>query len=138
MINLMDAWDFSVIACAIRKHEHRTRYGLNARDPYLFALEILVERFTMHLNECGVSGHIIAESRRSDLDREFISTYDNLRIQGTGPKGRYIRAANIQTRISGVHLRKKRDNIAGLQLADFVLSPIETVAKPDGMVSEGI
>ena len=41
MINLMDAWDFSVIACSIRKHEHRTRYGLNARDPYLFALEIL-------------------------------------------------------------------------------------------------
>ena len=92
----------------------------------------------MHLNECGVSGQIISESRRSDLDREFISTYDNLRTQGTGPKGRYIRAADIQTRIAGVNLRKKRDNIAGLQLADFVLSPIETVAKPDGMVSEGI
>ena len=91
----------------------------------------------MHLNECGVSGQIIAESRRSDLDREFINTYDNLRTQGTGPKGRYIRAADIQTRIAGVNLRKKRDNIAGLQLADFVLSPIETVAKPLLQIANG-
>lgn len=124
MTNLMEKWDYSVIACAIRKHEHVARYGTNARDPYLFALEIVVERFTMHLNEIEVTGNIIAESRRPDLDREFISTYDNLRTQGTGPKGRYIHAANIQKRIAGVSLLKKRDNIAGLQLADFVLSPI--------------
>ena len=124
MIDLMDAWDYSVIACAIRKHNHRTKYGHNARDPYLFALEVLVERLTMHLNDSNDTGQIVAEARRPDLDREFLSTYNALRTRGTGPKGRYIRPADIQTRITSVNLRKKRDNIAGLQLADFVLSPI--------------
>lgn len=78
----------------------------------------------MQLNNSDDTGQIVAESRRPDLDREFIGTYNLLKSHGTGPRGRYVRAADIQARIASVNLRKKRDNIAGLQLADFVLSPI--------------
>jgi hypothetical protein len=44
----------------------------------------------------------------------------NLKIQGT----QYVDAAQIERRIAGLSLRAKTDNIAGLQLADLVATPI--------------
>jgi hypothetical protein len=44
-----------------------------------------------------------------------------------------LRAAQIDRRIRGVHLRDKKENIAGLQLANLVVSPIgrHILGKPD-------
>ncbi len=44
----------------------------------------------------------------------------NLKVQGT----RYIQAKDIESRVVGLNLRAKAENIAGLQLADLVVSPI--------------
>ena len=75
------------------------------------------------------SGVIVAEKRDPTLDRQLDIAWSNLKIQGT----RYIQAKDIGSHIVGLNLRSKTDNVAGLQLADLVVSPIgrHVLGKPE-------
>lgn len=117
---LMSSLEYKVVACVIRKNAHLARYGLAALDPYLLSLDILVERFCMEIGKVTDGGLIVAEKRGPVLDRELELAWMNLKIQGT----RYIKARDIEERVMALNLRRKSDNIAGLQLADLVVSPI--------------
>ncbi|MDE0769825.1 MAG: hypothetical protein OSB19_15715 [Opitutaceae bacterium] len=66
------------------------------------------------------NGIIVAEKRDPTLDREFELAWINLKVQGT----QYLKASQIDRRILSLNLRGKKDNIAGLQLADLILTPI--------------
>ncbi len=118
--DLMRTLNYMVVACVIKKDDHLSRYGLAAVDPYLLSLDILVERFCMEIGDVTDGGVIVAEKRGSVLDSELELAWLNLKIQGT----RYIQASQIDNRISALNLRRKTENIAGLQLADLVVSPI--------------
>lgn len=111
---------FQVIACVIRKDDHLQRYGVAALDPYMLSLDVLVERFCMEIGNIAGGGVIVAERRDPTLDRELDIAWLNLKVQGT----RYIKAKDIENRIVGLNLRAKTANIAGLQLADLVVTPI--------------
>ena len=126
---LMQRLEYSVVACAIRKNNHLSRYGVAALDPYLLSLDILVERFCFDVGRNSGGGLIVAEKRDPTLDRELDLAWLNLKIQGT----RYLQATDIEDRIMALNLRAKKDNIAGLQLADLVVSPIgrHVLGKPD-------
>jgi hypothetical protein len=126
---LMRRLDYSVVACAIRKDDHLARYGVAALDPYLLSLDILVERFCFDVGRVTGGGLIVAEKRDPTLDRELELAWLNLKIQGT----RYLQARDIEDRILGLNLRPKSANIAGLQLADLVVSPIgrHVLGKPE-------
>lgn len=117
---LMRELDYRVIACVIKKDGHLARYGVSALDPYMFSLEILVERFAHEIGRQKMGGEIVAECRSPELDKELELAWENLRVQGS----RFLSATEIRNRISGVRVRPKRENIAGLQLADLVVSPI--------------
>jgi len=117
---LVASLDFTLVACAIRKDEHLSRYGVAALDPYMISLDVLVERFCFEVGEVAGGGMIVAERRNATLDHELELAFLNLKIQGT----RYVDAAQIERRIAGLALRSKKDNIAGLQLADLVATPI--------------
>jgi hypothetical protein len=112
--------DFRVVACVIRKDDHLSRYGVAALDPYLMSLDILAERFCMEIGNVNDGGVIIAEKRGATLDHELDLAWLNLKIQGT----RYLRANAIEKRIIALNLRTKTSNLAGLQLADLVVTPI--------------
>ncbi|MBN8532059.1 MAG: DUF3800 domain-containing protein [Alphaproteobacteria bacterium] len=126
--HLMRSLQYTVVACAIRKENHLSRYGVAALDPYLLSLDILVERFGFDVNYPH-TGMIVAERRDDTLDQQLELAWLNLKIQGT----RYLSAQQIKQRISGLNLRSKKDNIAGLQLADLVVSPIgrHVAGKPE-------
>ena len=117
---LMRDLEYKVVACVIRKGVHFERYGLDAIDPYMLSLNVLVERFCFELEDAGADGLIVAEKRSPVLDRELDVAWLNLKIQGT----RFVQATTINEKISNLVTRDKRDNIAGLQLADLVISPI--------------
>lgn len=127
--DLMRQLSYSVVACVVRKEEHLARYGVAALDPYLLSLDILVELFCFELDEASNSGVIVAERREPTLDRALELAWLNLKIQGTSR----LQAKVIEERIIALNLRSKRDNIAGLQLADLVVSPIgrHILGKPD-------
>ena len=124
---LVSSLRFTVVACAVRKLDLLARYGVAALDPYLISLDVLVERFAM---EVGTSGHgiIVAERRDPTLDHQLELAWLNLKVQGT----RFLQAKTVEQRILGLNLRSKKDDIAGLQLADLVVSPIgrQVLGKP--------
>ncbi|MEW6579561.1 MAG: DUF3800 domain-containing protein [Chloroflexota bacterium] len=126
---LMATLDYKVVACAIRKDDHLARYGVAALDPYLLSLETLVERFCFEIGDRSDGGVIVAEKRDPTLDQTLELAWLNLKIQGT----RFLQGKVIADRIRGLSLRAKKDNIAGLQLADLVVSPIgrHVLGKPD-------
>ncbi len=118
--SLMRSIDYQVIACVIKKDEHFERYGLSAIDPYMLSLNVLVERFCFEIGNQPGGGLIIAEKRDPILDHQLELAWLNLRIQGT----RYMQATMIEERITALNTRAKTANIAGLQVADLVVSPI--------------
>ena len=118
---LVDEIECSIIACVIKKNEHLSHYGLAALDPYMLSLRILVERFVFEIKERGAEpGHIVAESRGETSDNELRLAWMDLRTRGT----EYVSASDVRRCVSDLHIRDKKKNISGLQLADLVVSPI--------------
>jgi hypothetical protein len=117
---LLDKWDYKVIACVIKKPELVAKYGENANDPYHYSLNLLVERFCKELGDDLDTGFICAENRGGSLDRELMQEWERLRTEGTY----YASARRIDNRIVGLDLRDKKPNLAGMQLADLVITPI--------------
>lgn len=129
-LNALMRWsEYRVVACSVHKTAHLARYGFGAVDPYMLSLDVLVERFCMDVGDAARGGYIVAEKRDPVLDRGLDLAWLNLKINGT----RFVQAHDIDNRIGGLALRAKSDNIAGLQLADLVVSPIgrHVLGKPD-------
>lgn len=112
--------EYKVVACVVQKQEHLRAYGVAALDPYLLSLDVLVERFCMEIGNVSGGGIIVAERRGHTLDHQLELAWLNLKVQGT----RFLQAKDIERRILGLTLRDKKDNLAGLQLADLVVTPI--------------
>ncbi len=112
--------DFRLIACIIDKLQHKERYGLLALDPYILSLEIIIERFVKLLQSTGEKGVIVAESRGPQLDNELELAFLNLKINGT----RFLRPKEITESIDRFLIKKKDENVAGLQLVDALATPI--------------
>lgn len=120
---VMAELDYKVLACVIHKDQHIAKYGKRAFDPYDLGLEILVERFCAEIGDTPDGGIIYAEKRRSDLDHGLDVAWERLRAHGTGHFTAQ-RRSQVDKRIIGLGLKAKSVNIAGLQLADLVISPI--------------
>jgi Protein of unknown function (DUF3800) len=119
---LMRRLDYTVIACAIRKDAHLAAYGAAALDPYTLSLNVLVERFCFALADTRETqpGVIVAERRDQALDSALLASWQHLRDRGTS----YLRPAAIRDRVAQLRLEGKGSGIAGLELADLVVSPI--------------
>lgn len=116
---LLRSLQFQVVACAIRKDEHLARYGVAAVDPYMLSLHVLVERLCFEVGTGGRGG-IVAEKRGEYLDGQLDLAWETLKLSGT----HYVRGATVRERISDIRHRSKRENIAALQVADLVATPI--------------
>lgn len=117
---LMRQAEYKVVACVIKKEAHLARHGVAALDPYLLSLRLLVERFCFEVGNREAGGAIVAEKRGQPLDHELEIAWLEMKVSGT----RYLQAKDLERRIAGLNLRSKSANIAGLQLADLIVSPI--------------
>ncbi len=117
---LFDDLNFSIVAAGIHKSKHFDRYGVSAVDPYILALEFLVERFIFSLDDCKETGMIVAESRGTQLDNQLELAWLNLKIQGT----RFIEPSRIAEKITDFKILPKAKAIGGLEVADLIASPI--------------
>jgi hypothetical protein len=119
---LVNALEFQVIACVIRKDKHLERYGAHAVDPYHYSLEILVERFCRELGEDYDSGFICAEKRNPGLDKELLAAWEELLRNDVGTG--FVSSRAIDERILGLDLKDKTSRVVALELADLVVTPI--------------
>ncbi len=119
---LMRRLDHTVIACTIRKEAHLAAYGAAALDPYTLSLSVMVERFCFALADTHETqpGVIVAERRDQVLDSALLASSQQLRERGTA----FLRPGAIRDRIAHLRLEGKGAGIAGLELADLVVSPI--------------
>ena len=118
---LISELDIKIICCAIKKEQHMERYGMEALDPYHLSLNVLVERFCFELEESSSNGKIIAEARDDAvLDRQLDLAWLNLKISGT----HFKQAIEINNQIDSLVLKKKGDGLAGLEIADAIVTPI--------------
>ena len=126
---LMSRLEYRVIACAIRKPDLFKRRGVTDLDPYSLSLRVVAEQMCFAVGDEPDGGAIIAESRGQTLDRELESTWESLRLEGT----KYLAGETIKKHIVDFRIEGKQENIAGLQLADLVVSPIgrHVIGKPD-------
>ena len=129
--SLMQKLHYEVVACVIRKKDYFERYGPNAIDPYRLGLRVMVEWLC---NATGAGqgagrGTIIVEKRGEPLDQDVGDTWRILRTRGS----RYTEADVIRETIDSLELLDKKENIAGLQLADLVITPVgrHVLGKPD-------
>lgn len=109
-----------LLACIVDKNKHNEKYGYNANNPYLLSLNFIIERFVFYLKSVKEKGRIIAESRNPQLDNELELAYLNLKIDGT----RYLTPKEIKDYLEGFVIKKKEENIPGLQLIDSMVTPI--------------
>lgn len=117
---LLTSAKLSIVACVILKSKHFAKYGLEAKDPYLLSFDNLINRLIFDLND-SQKGKIIAESRNSVLDNQLEVSYLTIRIEGTNK----AQPAEIKLKLeSAIEFKQKADNIAGLQIADMVASPL--------------
>jgi len=116
---LLDETQFALAACVIKKHDHLEKYGVSALDPYLLSFDNLLNRFIFQINK-SEQGIIVAEKRGSILDNQLDIAWLNAKISGT----KFVRGAEIREKIESLKMIPKSKNEIGLQISDFVASPI--------------
>jgi hypothetical protein len=118
--DMLEELEYTVVAVVIEKHEHVGRYGEHAADPYLHAFELLVEQFCVELEGDPDGGFVCAERRNPTLDRMLLEAWDAMRSRGGTTDASW---RQIEDRIIGLDLRDKQAHLAGMQIADLVVTP---------------
>ena len=126
---MMQDLRYSVVACVIHKFKYVRPFEPYQPNLYHLGFDVLVEMFRHDVGSVRNGGLIVAEKRQPLLDQELQRHWLNLQISGN----RYVNGDVIRSRIQTLDLRGKKENIAGLQLADLVVSPVgrHAMGKPD-------
>ncbi|HKI00995.1 MAG TPA: DUF3800 domain-containing protein [Thermoanaerobaculia bacterium] len=121
LLFLLGKLHYKVITAVIDKQEYCKRYQVWQHHPYHYCQEVLVERYVASMAMVGKMGDVLAESRGTRADRELKDAYKNIYDHGTG----WVEKEVFQARLTSKELKLKRktDNIAGLQLADLIAHP---------------
>jgi hypothetical protein len=113
---------YIAITVVIDKREHLSKYSIWHYDPYHYCMHCLVERYCIWLNRNGYVGDVAIEPRYKDADKKLKQSYNRLYHKGTSgglsPK--------VAQRVLTTHELKfipKKDNWAGLQIADLIAHP---------------
>lgn len=128
--------DIRILISAINKADYYSIYGSKRVDAYLpediysIIFTFTIERFVLFLRENEANGKIIAESRGKKEDPKIQYWYSLILHNGT----QFIRDWQFRDVLpNAIEFRKKEDNIEGLQLSDWIASPISKMIEfPDG------
>lgn len=132
LLHLLRTFRYRVITAVIDKLEHCERYPAWRYHPYHYCQAVLVERYVAALASVGKRGDVLAESRGTRDDRELSAAYRYIYSNGSGTVSRELFEKHLTSK--ELKLKKKVDNIAGLQLADLIAHPSfkATLARRNG------
>ena len=118
LLALVAAADFMLAGVCIDKLRLRDQY-LHPYHPYHVALSFLLQRYCGWLNHVNRTGDLMAESRGGREDRLLKNAYAHVWTHGDGLQhsSQFFRRVLTSREAK---LRKKSENIAGLQLADLL------------------
>lgn len=121
LLSLLEKLQYKVITAVIDKLEHCQRYQVWQYHPYHYCQEVLIERYVSSMEGVDKAGDVLAESRGTRADRELKAAYRHIYDHGTAWVGKEV----FQRRLTSkeIKLKRKTDNIAGLQFADLIAYP---------------
>ena len=121
--NLIESLPFTVLASVIVKKKLRDQYG-DPANPYMLALEFLMERFVYFLEECNDVGYISVESRDPKSNTDLLTAFTETINNGSWGNSMHVTSECFQKRIRQMIFVTKQQNENGHQIADLVAYPI--------------
>jgi len=118
LLSALARWEYRVVTVVLDKKAHRDRYRGWQYHPYHYGLAALLEQFILFLGDAGGRGDVLVESRGGEEDSKLKDSYRRLYERGTDFVAPDLWQARLTTR--ELKVRPRRDNIAGLQLADLI------------------
>ena len=115
---------FSLIIVIIDKLEHKRRYT-QPDHPYHYCLGAMLDRYCGWLKYHGGCGDVMAEARGAKEDRLLDEEYRRIYEKGTRMIPRPRDHHQIALTSGKIKLRRKLENVAGLQLADLLAHPLK-------------
>lgn len=117
---LMDH-DYILITVVLDKKNHIENYGPAAFHPYHYCLTAILERYCGWLNYWNAEGDVLAESRGGGEDAPLEEVYRYIYQNGT----RFRHTDYFQNALTSreIKIKKKEENITGLQIADLLAHP---------------
>ncbi|ANY18664.1 hypothetical protein A6F68_00128 [Tsuneonella dongtanensis] len=121
ILSAMADCQYRVITALIDKKAMLAKWRWTNKQPYHYLIEVLVEKYVQFLERQGAIGDIMPEGRLGKKDERLQSAFIEVKSKGTF----YVSRDRMKERIPSSHLkfRYKRDNVAGLQLADLIAHP---------------
>jgi hypothetical protein len=112
---------FSLITVVIDKAEHLRRYVAWREDPYYYCTLVLLERYLQLLEHENAVGDLLAEARGAAEDLRLKNAFRTICEKGDGYAPANLCSRRLTTK--ELKVKRKQDNVAGLQLADLVAFP---------------
>lgn len=134
LLAFLEKTEYRVFAVVIDKKEHRDRYTTWRFEPYHYCMTVMLERYVFLLESQQATGDVMAESRGGVEDRKLKDSYTRLFERGTD----FVDTTRFQKTLTSRELKvkPKRDNIAGLQLADVLAHPTRRdILKRNGLLA---
>lgn len=114
---------YNIITAAIDKTAYSLKYALSGPDPYDIALSFVIERMVFLLESLKLKTKrvlIVIEKRGKKEDRKLAEHFETIRSKGTY----YVSKTRMGNCNIEIEFRDKKENVAGLQLADLIAYPI--------------
>ena len=124
---------YVIVSCSILKEPYIRQFG-KLNDVYGQSLSFVLERAIFCVDNCcnDGGGRILAivERRGKREDRNLQNYYGQLLEKGTY----WVTAERMKSRMTGLDFKWKREDIAGLQIADLIAYPLTRhVLNPQGV-----
>lgn len=110
--------NITIVGCCISEDNMRDFYqeGNNKPDQYLIAMQFILENYCHFLCKQNGRGNIIYESRELIGNERLRDRYYHIKLMGS----MYMTKTTTEKRLLGIDFIEKNQNVAGLQIADFV------------------
>lgn len=134
---MISSWDYHVITVCIDKRSHKEKYSVWRYDPYHYCLAMMLERYVFFLEKHNARGDALSESRGGKEDKRLKLAFARLWESGAD----YIDRERIQKALTSKELKVKlkRENIAGLQLADMLAHPSRNeILRDQGLLQRSV
>jgi hypothetical protein len=122
LLQLLAGAQFRFVCVVIDKRSHAEKYT-SPFHPYHYCLAALLDRYSGWLNLKNAVGDVMAESRGKEEDLQLKQAYRRVYESGTLMFGHRHHQRALTSK--EIKLKRKRENIAGLQLADLLAYPVK-------------
>ena len=130
---ILKAKNYVIICCSILKEPYIRQYG-RLNDVYGQSLSYIMERTVFYLDSISVNDiylTTVVESRGKKEDKDLLNYYNKVSDRGTY----WVSSERIKSYFKNFEIKRKSENLIGLQIADLVAYPITRHILDEKMVN---